>query len=72
MKLERGQIKDISEITEVSIQQIHCVLNGTRSKESRSGQYILVAIEIMKKRRVGEKEAIKKAMKKIDEKFKLK
>lgn len=69
MKLERGQIKDISEVTGLSIQQIHRVLNGDRSKKSRSGRYITVAIKIMKKSRNNEKEAIKKAMMKIDKEF---
>lgn len=69
MKLKRGQIKDISETLEVSIQQIHRVLNGERSKESRSGKKIVVAVQIMEKSRDEEKKAIKKAIKKIDQEF---
>ena len=69
MKLERGQIKDISEVVECSIQQIHRVLNGERSKESRSGQHIMAAIKIIGEHRKDEKKAIKKAMKEIDENF---
>ena len=69
MKLERGQIKDISEIVECSIQQIHRVLNGERSEESKSGRYITESVKIMKKSRKEEKKLILKAMKKIDKEF---
>lgn len=69
MKLQRGQIKDVSEIVECSIQQIHRVLNGTRNKESRSGRKILMAVEMMKKSRKIERKVIKEAMEKINQEF---
>ena len=69
MKLERGQIKDVSEITECSIQQIHRVLNGERSKESRSGKKIVTAIKMIEESRKIERKEIKKAIKKIDQEF---
>ena len=69
MKLQRGQIKDVSEIVECSIQQIHRVLNGERSKESRSGQKIITAVKMMEASRKIERKEIKKAIKKIDQEF---
>lgn len=66
MKLERGIIEDIHELTGYSRPYIHMIIKGEREQNTLGGKKILKVIEILSTEKIKSKEKIKKALIEIE------